>query len=134
MLTTLFVTTGAIPKSSSSTTFFFSSALSKGWNKAMKGSRFFSLTKARKMAAMCGRSKRRHCSTKLCRSRNVEIGHFCSRTSALMSFRSCSSERVFVACKNGSLMTHSQATFKLLKWRSFDLVERISTRDDRCEI
>ena len=54
-----FVTTGATPISSNSTRFFFISRLSNGSKSLMNFSRFLSLAKATKTAAMCGRSRRK---------------------------------------------------------------------------
>lgn len=133
MFATDFVTTGAIPISSSSSISFFISCLSKASKFFTNFPRLFSLAKATKIAAMCGRSSRRQSSMRFPKSRKVEIGHFCRRMKALTSLTSCSYDRIFVACKNGSFMTHSHANFKLLKCNSFDLVERISTRIDKCE-
>lgn len=90
MLITDFVTIGATPISSISMIFFFISRLSNDSSVLTNFSRFFSLTNAKKIAAMCGRSSRKHCSTKLSKLRNVEIGHFWSRIKAFESFKSCS--------------------------------------------
>lgn len=77
---------GATPISSSSTIFFFISRLSNGSNILTYCSRFFSLTKATKIAAIHGRSKRMQCAMRPSRFRNVEIGHFCNKMKALARF------------------------------------------------